>query len=64
VPKPMAYLEIHGDGRYPGNTTGAELRPVKIIYATPTPVATPSPTPKVRCGKKCRAAKKRRHRRD
>lgn len=66
VPKPMAYLEIHGDGRYPGNTVGAELKPVRIIYATPTPTPTATPTPKhkpkkcVRGSKRCKKKRARR----
>lgn len=31
TPKPMAYLELHSDGRYPGNTTGSELRPLRLV---------------------------------
>ncbi|WP_294057691.1 hypothetical protein [Sphingomonas sp.] len=57
VPKPMAYLEIHGDGRYPGNTVGIELKPIKIIRApapTPTPTETPKPKKKK---KKCHRGK-------
>ena len=45
-PKPMAYLELHSDGRYPGNTTGAEIKPLPTPTPTPTPTPSPSPTPK------------------
>jgi hypothetical protein len=45
TPKPMAYLEIHGDGRYPGNTVGIELKPLRIVPA-PTPTPTPTAKPK------------------
>jgi len=56
-PKPMAYLELHSDGRYPGNTTGTEIKPLPT--ATPTPVASPSPTPKPKVHKKKRKKAKR-----
>jgi hypothetical protein len=71
VPKPMAYLELHSDGRYPGNTTGAEIKPLPLVTPTPTPTPTATPAPKSkakrcvhgkRCAKKKPAARK--HRRD